>query len=88
MKHKQVLWVLLCFLTIQVSSCLFGKCCDNKIATKEKIVVKTNKYHEQKELVLKIDQDALISNTVAQDKIIVLGNEEKIKKTKHVIGAN
>jgi len=132
MKHKQVLWVMICCLIIQVSSCLFGKCQDKKIVTKEKIVVNTNKYHEQTELVrrtedqtfskmntiekdkifisdeqkkqqytqltdttevkqqlfyedktelvLKIDQDALIPNTVAQDIIIVLGNEEKIKK--------
>jgi len=68
----------ICCLTIQVSSCLFGKCCDNKI--KENIVVNTNKYHEQTELVLKKDQDSLITDTVERNKIVVPSDEEEMRK--------
>jgi len=84
MKHKPVLWMIICCLTIQVSSCLFGLCSDKKTVIKEKIVVKPNTYHEQTstKLVLKKDKDSLIPDTVEQDKFGVFGDEEdKNKKT-------
>jgi len=73
-----VLLVIICCLTIQVSACLFGLCKDKKNATKETIVLKTNNYHEQTELILKTDQDSLIPDKVEQDNVDVLGDEKDI----------
>jgi len=74
MKYKPVLLVIICCLTIQVSACLFGLCKDKKNATKETIVLKTNNYYEQTELILKTDQDSLIPDKVEQDIVDVLGD--------------
>jgi len=71
MKHKQTLWVMLCCLTIQVSSCLFDKCRGKKNAIKENIVVKTNNYYEQTDNGLGISeyQTYVIPDTIKEDKM-------------------
>jgi len=85
MKHKQVLWVMICCLAIQVSSCLFDKCRGKKNAIKEKIVVKTNNHYEKTDNELGISeyQTSVIPETMKEDKMknqIELSEPIEVKK--------
>jgi len=81
MKNTPVLWVIICCLTIQVSSSSFDKNNSEKTAIEENLVINTDIDNEQTgtKLVLKKDQDSLITDMIEQDKIVVLGNEKEMK---------
>jgi len=76
--------MMLCCLTIQVSSCLFDKCCGKKTAIKEKILVNTKYINKEKtELGIPEYQTTVMSDTMKEDKIkkqIKLSEPTEIKK--------
>jgi len=86
MKHKPILWVMICCLTIQVYSCLFDKCRGNKTTINEKIVFNTKYNNKEKtgtDLGIIEYQTNAIPDTTKEDEIkkqIKLSKPTEIKK--------